>query len=461
MEDTSEILEINTSALDSVCAQYNDRLNNIELSFSNLASDFQAFLNCGVLTSYIPDLKNNIDKVVSSIDGVISSVKVFAEEQERIDKSYRYDPDSGTKKDNKENTLEILDDASISALFNSDEFLEALYSIVQENPDILSDESLCDLLKELLLKCDIKDEKILNIINENDSKALQTALYKIISGEISIIESNDMLDKIKMIVLSSLVKNDRASLQNNIEIESDIIEGGKYVNKSFTGSNGVKIDYYVYVPKNINNEEELPLHLFLWPTRSQGPGGYFNVHGLPALLRHGQDASGVVICPRLGANEKYTNSKMKAIKELMDQYVETYNLDKNRISVSGQGGGGQAAINISTKYPDYFSKVAGLYSSAATSDYSNYASSKEQAEFNVANTSILLIKSRGGGDYLNNRSENYTNKIYNKLKKYNNIDVINNPDLGDLYGASLYKKEFTYNGKTYPNFLEYMFAQTK
>jgi dipeptidyl aminopeptidase/acylaminoacyl peptidase len=238
-------------------------------------------------------------------------------------------------------------------------------------------------------------------------------------------------------------------------------EAGEYVNKSFTASNGVKIDYYVYVPKNIDSEEELPLHLFLWPTRSQGPQGYFNVHGLPALLRNGQDASGVVICPKLGADEKYTNSKMKALKELMDSYVKEYNLDENRISVSGQGGGGQAAINIATKYPNYFSKVAGLYSSAATSDYTKFASSKEEAENNIANNSILLIKSRGGGDYLNERSENYTNKIYNELKKYNNIDVIKNPDLGDLYGSSLYKKEFTYDGKTYTNFLEYMFAQTK
>ena len=145
----------------------------------------------------------------------------------------------------------------------------------------------------------------------------------------------------------------------------------------------------------------------------------------------------------------------------MDSYADKFNVDENRISVSGQGGGGQAAVNIATKYPNYFSKVAGLYSSGATSDYEKYASSEEQANKNVATNDILLIKSRGGGDELNARSSNYTDKLYNKLKQYNNTEVIDNPSAGDLYGHYLYQNSFTYEGKKYKNFLEYMLAQTK
>ena len=73
----------------------------------------------------------------------------------------------------------------------------------------------------------------------------------------------------------------------------------------------------------------------------------------------------------------------------------------------------------------------------------------------------MLIRSRGGGDYLNTRSENYTNKLASKLNGSENFAVINNTDPGDLYGNTLYGSEFTYNGKTYTNFLEYMLAQTK
>ena len=463
MDDYNNTLILNTTAIDSLCSQYNSKLSSLETSYADIASDFQAFLNCGVLSTYIPDLKNNIEDVVQAIEYIISNVRAFAEEQERIENN-GYDRGGNTSYD-KENTteeIELLSENDYNTLFSNDEFLAALLSIVKEHPDILTNESMCDLLKELLLKSGITDENILNILNENDSKALQTTIYKLLTGELSLLEANDKWDEIKSVILASIISSGGELESGTIsEVDSDISEGGQYVRKNFTASNGVEVDYYVYLPTTVKSDKEIPMHLFLWPTRAAGPGGYFNVHGLPALLRKGQSASGIVICPRLGANEKYTNSMAKALKELLDSYAAEFNVDENRISISGQGGGGQAAVNIATKYPDYFSKVAGVYSSAATSDYGKYADSKEQAELNVASNDILLIKSRGGGDELNTRSAEYTDRLYKKLSKHDNVEVIDNPSPGDLYGHYLYQNQFTYDGKTYKNFLEYMFAQTK
>ena len=235
---------------------------------------------------------------------------------------------------------------------------------------------------------------------------------------------------------------------------------GSYKEYKFTASNGVTIDYFAYVPSNIETTEGLPIHIHLWPSRANGgPMGYYNVHGLPRLLREGQSSSGVVICPKLEANEKYDNEHLAAIKELADSYVTTYKCDSNKISISGQGGGGQGAINMAAKYPEYFSKVISLYSLDTAYNYDEMGMSGEQAKKNIGKNDVTLFRCTGGGENLDKRSIRYTSELYSSLSPYSDIDVIENPHY--IYGDDLFSEPFTYEGKTYANLLEYCMAQTR
>ena len=240
---------------------------------------------------------------------------------------------------------------------------------------------------------------------------------------------------------------------------ADLIPG-TYKEYKYTASNGVTVTYYAYIPENIETTEGLPIHLHLWPSRSNGgPLGYYNVHGLPKLLSEGQSASGVVICPKLEADEVYDAEHLAALKELSDSYVNTYKCDANRISISGQGGGGQGAINMAAKYPNYFTKVISLYSLDTAYNYDEIGLTNAQARANLSQNDITLIRCTGGGSTLDSRSSTYTSELYSSLSPYVDIDVYDNPFY--IYGDDLFGGPFTYEGKTYTNMLEYCLSQTR
>ena len=339
---------------------------------------------------------------------------------------------------------------NITAISNR---LELLSSNIHEklSKSISDSKSIIDSTKELIeLKNKINNEESVNADDES--------LYneKVTFND----KQNNLLVKLKELIdLDGLINLEQKDSSQNA-IDASTLTPGTYKEYSFTASNGVTIDYYAYIPSNIEDTEGLPVHLHLWPSRSNGgPDGYYNIHGLPKLLREGSSASGVVICPKLYADEVYDQQHIDALKELSDSYVNTYKCDSNRISVSGQGGGGQAAINFASRYPDYFSKVVSLYSLDTAYNYDEFGLSKSTAEYNLSKNDITLIRCTGGGDNLDARSIKYTDELYNSLKHFKNIDVYDNPHY--IYGDDLFSNKFTYEGKTYSNLLEYCFAKEK
>ncbi len=237
-------LEINTTGISSICSKYNELLNNLELDYSNVINDFKPLLNCGVLSSYIPDLKDNIDKVVLSAKEMVNYLKNFAEEQEKIDDNSSNDnnndhnnnnndhnnnnnnnndssnngggQDSNSNiDDNSQESIEdesnninnqsinnILTEEEINILFDSDEFMKSLLSIVTKYPDIIFDLKKKDLLKELLVQNNITDDNIVDVISNYDSKVIQTTLKNIINGEIEVPNNIELITKIRNIVFA-------------------------------------------------------------------------------------------------------------------------------------------------------------------------------------------------------------------------------------------------------------------
>ncbi len=347
----------------------------------------------------------------------------------------------------------LLNVAAINDRLNilSESINEKLLASVFKIQDIL------DLTKQLIeMKNNINSAESAN--QENDTSKAEYLFNE---------KQREALKKIKELIdldeLIDLKQKDKNQIEEG-EVDTSQLDlmPGSYKEYKYTASNGVTIDYFAYIPANIESVKDVPVHLHLWPSRQNGGSmGYYNVHGLPKILYEGGTPSGVVICPKLEANEIYDVDHIDAIKELSDSFVSKYSCDKNKISISGQGGGGQAAINFAAKYPDYFTKVVSLYSLDTANSYDEIGLSKEQAEANLAKNDIILFRCTGGKGDLDERSINYTNKLFNSLKNKSktNIDLIDNPHY--IYGDDLFSDPFTYEGKTYKNLLEYCLAQEK
>ncbi len=206
--ENENTLEINTSGINSICSKYEEMINTLELDCSNLVNDFKPLLNCGILSSFIPGLKMNVDAVVSSSKEMNAFLLKFAEEQENIDNT---DIDNGNNNGNnsgggstKEKKSSVLSEDNINKLFSDDHFMDSFLSIVKEYPNILLEEDKSDLLKELLLKDINLSDDVKEIIYNSDSEIIQVTLSKIINGEIIVANFDEYLEKIKEVIIRNL-----------------------------------------------------------------------------------------------------------------------------------------------------------------------------------------------------------------------------------------------------------------
>lgn len=126
-------------------------------------------------------------------------------------------------------------------------------------------------------------------------------------------------------------------------------------------SNGkFKLGYYIYEPKN-RTDEELPLIIFLHGAGERGDGGTqlekVKVHGLPKYINEGKEYPAVVLAPQCPEGRVWNNI-IFALKELIDNVIEKYNIDSDRVSITGLSMGGFGTWEMGISYPELFSAIA-------------------------------------------------------------------------------------------------------
>ena len=73
----------------------------------------------------------------------------------------------------------------------------------------------------------------------------------------------------------------------------------------------------------------------------------------PAL----EELGAIIVAPDSLRGDWSTAENERAVKELLDNVLGSYNIDKKKIVVTGFSMGGAGAWHIAEKYPDYFSAV--------------------------------------------------------------------------------------------------------
>jgi predicted peptidase len=152
---------------------------------------------------------------------------------------------------------------------------------------------------------------------------------------------------------------------------------GEYEAKIFITSNSDTLKYRELLPENYNPQQKYPLVLFLHGAGERGSDNQAQlIHGsmmftnpvnrekYPAIVLFPQ-------CPkdyfwsfekrpegRLDANTFPTNYKissiLQAVKDLLDKYIATENVDTNRIYVMGLSMGGMGTFDMVCRFPDIF-----------------------------------------------------------------------------------------------------------
>lgn len=132
--------------------------------------------------------------------------------------------------------------------------------------------------------------------------------------------------------------------------------------KSIETSELEDFNYLLYKPENAS--DNMPLIIYLHG--GSGKGSDLDLltsnDGFPQYIQDGvvDNIPAYVVIPQLPSSKKGWTDVKAPLKELIDSVSETYNIDSNKISLTGHSMGGTGVWGIALSYPDLFSSIAPL-----------------------------------------------------------------------------------------------------
>ncbi len=127
--------------------------------------------------------------------------------------------------------------------------------------------------------------------------------------------------------------------------------------QSFTGKyeKEVALKYLLYLPKEYDSKEKLPLMLFLHGAGERGDNlELVKVNGPTKLIEQGKDFPFIVVSPQCPANTRWKHEPLIA---LLDEIISKYKVDVNRIYITGLSMGGNGTWKLATEISDRLAAV--------------------------------------------------------------------------------------------------------
>ena len=117
----------------------------------------------------------------------------------------------------------------------------------------------------------------------------------------------------------------------------------------------VTMNYLAYLPKDYNQKPSWPLLLFLHGAGERGDNlDLVKKHGPPKLITAGKQFPFIVVSPQCPNGRWWEPAELAA---LLDEIVEKYKVDKERIYVTGLSMGGFGTWSLATYQPDRFAAI--------------------------------------------------------------------------------------------------------
>lgn len=121
----------------------------------------------------------------------------------------------------------------------------------------------------------------------------------------------------------------------------------------------VKLDYLIYLPDDYDKvQKQWPLMVFLHGVGERGHDlNKVKAHGPAKLAEQGKKFPFIVVSPQCPDNQWWPNISDQ-VNALIDEIVENYPVDEDRIYLTGLSMGGFGTWAVAGAYPDRFAAIA-------------------------------------------------------------------------------------------------------
>lgn len=132
-------------------------------------------------------------------------------------------------------------------------------------------------------------------------------------------------------------------------------QSDKVFNKTITKK--LSIDYLLYMPPDYAKKDKWPLMIFLHGAGERGDNlRKVEVHGPPKIVKK-KDMPFIIVSPQCPQDSWWPN-EVEVLINLINDIVETHNVDESRIYLTGLSMGGYGSWSLGCDYPDRFAAIA-------------------------------------------------------------------------------------------------------
>lgn len=120
----------------------------------------------------------------------------------------------------------------------------------------------------------------------------------------------------------------------------------------------INVNYLLYFPSEyyIFEDKKWPLIMFLHGGAEQGNDlNLVKKNGIPKIIDKKKNFPFVVVSPQCPEGYWWSND---VLITLLDEIIKSYNIDKNRIYLTGISMGGYATWELAMEYPEKFAAIA-------------------------------------------------------------------------------------------------------
>jgi predicted peptidase len=133
----------------------------------------------------------------------------------------------------------------------------------------------------------------------------------------------------------------------------------------------IHLNYLLHLPQGYSkeNNKKWPLILFLHGAGEIGDNiEMLRVQALPRVIEAKEDFPFIVVSPQCPTGSSW-HSEFTSLDELLQYTLESYNIDENRIYLTGLSMGGYAAWDYAVVHPDKFAAIIPICGGTSYPDY--------------------------------------------------------------------------------------------
>lgn len=173
------------------------------------------------------------------------------------------------------------------------------------------------------------------------------------------------------------------------------------------------LNYLVYTPKSYNNNSKLPLIVSLHGVGERGDNiEKVKKYGIHKILRENDDFPFVVVSPQCPEDEIW-EMQFNLLKDLLEEIKNNYNIDDERMYLTGFSMGGYGTWNFAILNPQIFAAIVPISGGAISPHKAlNLKNIPIWVAHGDKDTAVDIEESRRIVDYIKPHNPNVVFKVY-------------------------------------------------